>query len=161
MIRLRRLALVVALLAVAAHAQIPEPRGARHKSDVVYLSEAVTVQSGQPSDVELYFRVADALHINSHTPSDAAQIPTTLTLAPAAGMKVEDIHYPSGTRYAFSFAPKEKLSVYTGDFVVKARVTAAHAGSYVLTGMLRYQACDNLLCYPPKTLPITVIVNAR
>jgi Disulphide bond corrector protein DsbC len=76
-------------------------------------------------------------------------------------VKVGKVQYPAGTKYAFDFAPNEKLSVYTGDFVVKVSVTAAHAGSYMLGALLDYQACDNLKCYPVKTLQITVMVTAK
>lgn len=131
------------------------------KNIVSYLAEPVTVTTGTPTDVELTFRIVDALHINSHSPSDAEMIPTTLMLQPVRDVKLGRVQYPAGTKYAFSFAPQEKLSVYTGDFVVNARLTAAHAGIYALKGLLDYQACDNLQCYPVKTLPIVVIVTAK
>jgi hypothetical protein len=131
------------------------------KTIVSYLAEPVTVQAGTPQDVELYFRIADAIHINAHSPLASEMIPTTLMLQPVPQVKVGRVQYPAGTKYAFSFAPQEKLSVYTGDFVVKARLTAAHTGSYTLKGLLDYQACDNLQCYPVKTLPVQLILTAK
>jgi hypothetical protein len=149
--------------AAAGHAQttLNLDSTSKPKNLVSYLAEPLTVEAGKPTDVELYFRIADALHINSHSPFATEMIPTTLMLQPAPDVKLGSMQYPAGTKYAFSFAPDTKLSVYTGDFVVKVRVTAAHAGSYTLNGELRYQACDNLKCYPIKTLPIVVIVTAR
>ncbi len=35
------------------------------------------------------------------------------------------------------------------------------AGSYTLSGELRYQACDNLQCYPVNTIPFTLMVTAK
>jgi hypothetical protein len=131
------------------------------KGIVSYLAEPATVEAGTPADVELYFRIADALHINSHSPSDSEMIPTTLMLQPVRDVKLGRVQYPAGTKYAFSFAPQQKLSVYSGDFVVMARLTAAHAGTYTLKGLLDYQACDNLQCYPVKTLPVTLVVTAK
>jgi hypothetical protein len=143
------------------HAQSLNLDAPKPKLNVTYIAEPATVTAGKPGEVELYFRIADGLHINSHSPADPTLIPTTLTLAPLSGVKVDGLRYPAGVKYAFSFAPREKLNVYTGDFVVKVRVTASQPGNFTLTGALRYQACDNLQCYPPKTAPVTVILTAK
>jgi len=161
MLFLRSLALAAIFVGVYGSAQTLNLDSPARKSNVMYVAEPATVQAGKPADVELYFRVADGLHINSHTPGDPTLIPTTLTLQPLAGVKADSIRFPAGTKYAFSFAPREKLSVYTGDFVVKIRVNVVHAGDYSLTGTLRYQACDNMQCYPPKMVPVSVILNVR
>jgi hypothetical protein len=165
MLLLRRLALLTVLAGVSAHAPICAQKltldRPQTKSLVSYLAQPATVEAGKPSDVEFYFRIADGLHINSHAPSFSEMIPTTLSLQPAPDVKLGKMQYPAGTRYAFNFAPNEKLSVYTGDFVVKVSVTAAHAGRYTLNGLLNYQACDNLQCYPVKTLPVSLMVTAK
>jgi hypothetical protein len=62
--------------------------------------------------------------------------------------------------YSFSFDPTEKLDVYAGDFTMKLPVVAA-AGEHTVSGVLRYQACDNAACYPPKTLPVQVLFTAK
>ncbi len=161
MIFIRRLAMLVLIAVACASAQRMTLGESHAKSNVIYLAEPVTVEAAQPADVELGFRVVDGLHINSHAPSTQEMIPTTLMLQPVAGVKIGKMQYSAGTKYAFSFAPDEKLSVYSGDFVVKARITAANAGSYALHGLLDYQACDDLKCYPVKTLPITLILTAK
>jgi hypothetical protein len=156
----RGLTLFVLAAVVGAPAQKTSLNERHEKNNVIYLAEPVTVEAGKPTDVEAYFRVADGLHINSHVP-DPEMIPTTLMLQPVAGVKVGKMQYPVGMKYAFSFAPSKKLSVYNGDFVVKAHLTAEHVGSYTLNGLLDYQACDNLKCYPVKTLPIVLILTAK
>ena len=158
---LRSLAVAAMLAGVSSSAQTLNLDSPARKSYVTYIAEPTTLQAGKPAGVELYFRVTDAMHINSHTPMDSTLIPTTLTFQPTDGVKTGAMHFPAGTKYAFSFAPREKLTVYSGDFTVKVRMTAARAGSYTLTGTLRYQACDNLQCYPPKTVQIRAILNAR
>lgn len=110
--------------------------------------------------VELHFRVNSGLHVNSHTPSSDLLIPTNLTLTPTGGIRVADLYYPTGESYSFAFDPKTKLNVYTGDFTVKARLTA-QSGSHMLSGSLRYQACDKAACYPPKTLTFSTMVTAK
>ncbi len=122
--------------------------------------DALDIAAGKPAVVELHFRVNSGLHVHSHKPSSEFYIPTELKLLPEKGMVVKSLEYPAGQIYSFSFAPKEKLSVYSGDFAVKAMVTAAK-GNYTLNGILRYQACDNGSCFPPRTLPVTLVVDAR
>ena len=63
---------------------------------------------------------------------------------------------------SFAFAPDEKLNVYTGDFNVDVLVQplrSVQPGKYIVRGSLKYQACDNTACYPPKNLPISFDVR--
>ena len=39
------------------------------------------------------------------------------------------------------------------------RLHAVTPGKYVMHGMLRYQACDNAQCFPPKALPVSFDVK--
>jgi len=110
--------------------------------------------------IELHFRVLEGYHVNSHTPKSEFQIPTSLKLDPAAGVKAGAMQYPAGTAYSFSFDPNEKLDVYSGPFTVKVPVVAA-PGEHHLTGSLHYQACDHAACYPPKTLQLDVFFTAK
>lgn len=122
--------------------------------------DALNVVANKPSVVELRFRVNPGLHVHSHTPSSEFYIPTTFKLSPGSGVSVTSVAYPAGETYSFSFDPKEKLSVYSGAFTVKATLVAS-AGSHMLHAALRYQACDNAACFPPKTLPVDLVVVAR
>ena len=133
---------------------------AKPKQYVSYAAEEQTVKAGKKAVVELRFRVMDGFHVNSHTPKSELLIPTNLTLDAAAGVKADAIEYPAGTVYSFSFEPGEKLDVYSGAFTVKLPVVA-EAGSHTVSGVLRYQACDNAACYPPKSLPVQFVVTAK
>jgi hypothetical protein len=70
------------------------------------------------------------------------------------------MEYPAGQPYAFSFDPADKLDVYAGEFTVKLPVVAT-AGEHTVAGSLRYQACDNASCYPPRTVPVKVLFTAK
>jgi DsbC/DsbD-like thiol-disulfide interchange protein len=130
------------------------------KSYVVYASEEQSVAAGKRSVLELNFRVVDGFHVNSHTPKSELLIPTKISLQPAAGVKADPVEYPAGTSYSFSFNPSEKLDVYSGAFTVRLPVVV-EAGTHTIDGTLRYQACDHAACYPPKSLPVQVIVTAK
>ena len=130
------------------------------KSYVLYLAEDHDVRAGRRTVLELRFRVMSGYHVNSHTPNSQLLIPTDLVLKSASGVETEAAVYPSGKNYSFSFDPSNKLSVYTGDFVVKLPVVA-QAGARTISGTLHYQACDHAACYPPRNLPVEVIFTAR
>jgi Disulphide bond corrector protein DsbC len=132
-------------------------RGVGHVS---YVAEPQGVAAGKAGVLELRFKVDDGFHVNSHTPKSELLIPTEIRLQPAAGVKVGGVVYPAGTAYSFSFDPKEKLDVYTGEFVVKVPVVAA-AGQHAVTGSLHYQACDHAACYPPRSLAVQAIFTAK
>lgn len=134
--------------------------GPKPKQYVSYAAEEQNLSTGRKSVLELRFHVSDGFHVNSHTPKSELLIPTRLELQPADGVKASAPEYPAGTLYSFSFEPNDKLDVYTGNFIVKVPVVA-QGGSHTVSGVLRYQACDNAACYPPKSLPVQVVVTAK
>ncbi len=148
--------------ALTAHAQIistdaPNHPAAKPEAVAYLFPEQVTVAAGRPGSVALHFRVARGLHINSHTPSDDSLIPTIFSIPAGAGVKLDAASYPPGTQFALALDPKTKLSVYTGEFIVQARIVAA-PGDHLVEGKLRYQACDNNECMPPRTITVPIDV---
>ena len=144
---------------------LPLPGDANRQGDaaaaVQFLSpEQVTVPARHSAQIDLHFRVADGLHINSHAPREKSLIPARLAVVEVQGLNVTAVDFPPGTEYALQFSPREKLSVYTGEFVLHAHVMA-QPGEHFLEGALRYQACDQNACMPPHTIPVSVTVVAQ
>lgn len=168
MTRLNRtlyLATVIALAALCVPAQSPladsPNRSIARGAAVEYLfPEQVTVPAGKPSSVALHFRIAQGFHINSHAPKEDFLIPTTFAVPAASGVTLKGATYPDGTDITLPLDPKTKLSVYTGEFIIQARIVADR-GNHLVQATLRYQACDKNACMPPKTVtvPIDVIGN--
>jgi Disulphide bond corrector protein DsbC len=128
---------------------------------VQYLFPAqVSVPAGRPSPVILHFRVAQGLHINSHTPSDKFLIPTDFSIPDSAGVRLSAAIYPPGTIISLSFDPSTKLSVYTGEFAIQARIEAT-PGNHPVQAKLHYQACDQNQCMPPKTIDVPIDVIGK
>lgn len=133
----------------------------QQRAYVTYAAEPAVVVAGRRSVVEVHLMVADAYHVNSHTPKSELLIPTSATLAPQdAGVRMEPVEYPRGMSYSFATDPGEVLDVYTGAVVLRVPVVAA-AGEHVLQGTLRYQACDQKSCFPPRTLALAVPFTAK
>lgn len=122
----------------------------------------VTAPRTTQTMVDLNFRVAHGFHINSNTPKSEFLIPTTLKMDVPTDIVLGKIDYPAGTDMSFPFSPDEMLNVYNGDFTVSVAVHPLHSvvpGKYVMHGVLRFQACDNAQCFPPKTLPVSFEVK--
>jgi cytochrome c biogenesis DsbD-like protein len=121
-----------------------------------------TTPRAQPTMVNLNFRVPPGYHINSNTPKSEFLIPTALKMDLPTDIILGKIEYPVGEDASFPFSPDEKLSVYSGDFTIAVAVHPLKSvvpGKYLMRGVLRYQACDNAACYPPKNLPVSFEVK--
>jgi hypothetical protein len=140
--------------------QSDAPKGDVHQQVRFLYPEQVTLVAGKSSVVELHFKVSDGLHINSHEPREKSLIPTQLMVGEPAGVNVASVDFPAGTDYSPAFNPNDKLSVYTGEFVLRAHITAQR-GDHLVQAALRYQACDANSCYPPKTAPVAVSLIAK
>ncbi len=122
----------------------------------------VTAERAQQTMVNLNFRVPPGYHINSNTPKSEFLIPTALKMDLPTDIVLGKIEYPVGEDASFPFSPDEKLSVYSGDFTITVAVHPMQSvvpGKYEMHGVLRYQACDNAACFPPKTLPVSFEVK--
>lgn len=122
--------------------------------------EQVELSAAHPQALVLRFHVADGFHINSHTPHTKSLIPTQLMLIDGDGITVNTVDFPPGSDLSLSFAPDEKLSVYTGAFTLQAHLSAT-PGTHTLQGALRYQACTANACFPPRKIPVTVSLLAK
>lgn len=157
----RRISAVVLLVLVtlAVADQLP---GTQREFVTVAPPPPVTLHRGGTKKVELHFRVEPGFHINSSHPSSPLLIPTKLQLEPVTDLSIAKTSYPPGEELTLAFDPNEKLSVYTGDFAVTtmlAAVRSASPGIYKIHGNLKYQACDDRSCFPPKSLPVAIEVR--
>jgi hypothetical protein len=124
----------------------------------------IELSKGKPGSTEVRVRVKSGFHINSSKPSSELLIPTKLTVESTPLFQVKKITYPDGSDFSFSFAPEEKLNVYSGEFTILVDVVAdkkAAAGPHALKGELKYQACSDIACFPPKKIPVELAVVVK
>lgn len=161
--------MLVVLSAVVAFCLIAAAQfGSLSRSNEPFLVQerpvAAKVPPGGQAEAELTFRLGKGLHINSNKPSSELLVPTTLKLDPPAGVEVMKIVYPEGEDKSFAFAPEEKLNVYEGRFTIRAKLKtqpSAKPGNLKVEGELKYQACTDAVCYPPKKLPVVLPVEVE
>ncbi len=139
-----------------------EPPARKMPSVTLVPPGVASVYRGKANTVTLDFQVNAGFHINSNKPSEEYLIPTVLKLDPPTDIAVGKITYPPGEEKSFPFAPNEKLSVYSGTFTLAVSIrplASVLPGKYEFRGTMRYQACDNAACYPPKNLPVSFEVK--
>jgi len=122
--------------------------------------QKTTAKIGSTVDVKTAVEIRTGYHCNSNTPSEDYLIPLRLTWT-TGPLESPAIEYPKPQMERFSFSDKA-LSVYTGDFVITTKfkvATNVNPGTVFVTGKLRYQACNDRMCLPPKTIDVSLPVD--
>ena len=120
----------------------------------------VRTHKGAVATVTFKLALPPGYHANSNTPTDAYLIPLTLKWT-GGPLQADGITYPKASNEKYSFSEKP-LSVVTGEFEIttKFKVPAnAPNGASSENGTLRYQACNDRMCFAPKTVPVTFAVS--
>lgn len=151
---------VATLLAAALLApQAPPARPAL--VDVTARVSAERLASGQRFELVLDLTPAAGVHV--YAPEVRKYRPIAVSIRPQAGVTLVGVpRYPAAEVYYY--APlQETVPVYQKPFrVVQAASVdrSAKPGSTIaIAGALTYQACDDRICYPARTLPLTWTVR--
>lgn len=116
----------------------------------------IVAKRGTSAEAKIAVSVQPGFHVNSNTPSDSYLIPLKLTWAPDGALEPGPVTFPKPQMEKYEFSEKP-LSVFTGDFNLVARFkvpASAAQGPGIMLGKLRYQACNNNSCFPPKTVEV-------
>ena len=121
-----------------------------------------SVAKGASARGVISISIPAGLHVNSNRPSSQYAIATTVKLS-GQGVRVGAVSYPRGTNRKFEFS-ETALNVYEGTvrFPFSITVPSGFKGDIVrLRATVRYQACTNEVCYPPKSKEITITAKVR
>ena len=143
-------AVTVLIGGAATQAQLMGPPPA----EVTPLLAAEGVQAGTTVRAAIRVRLPEGLHTNANKPRDPLLIPIVLTVDAPTGVSVEEVVYPEPTDLAQQ-GVDELLAVYEQEFLIGVVLTTASdvpLGALVVPSSLRYQACDERVCYAPTTV---------
>jgi DsbC/DsbD-like thiol-disulfide interchange protein len=125
--------------------------------------ETLVINPGGEARLRLQMRIKPGMHINSAHPNDEMLLPTVAHFSPPQPVMIFNIMYPKDEQLVLPFL-SEKLSVYSGEVQVDATVKVAAdtvPGTMRVHGDVRYQACDNRQCFPPKLAPFEFDVKVE
>jgi len=148
---------VVLLVALASGALWAQGFSGGLRAATVVPGAAVKLEPGKTAEVSVAIQIRPNYHINSNAPADEYLIPTRLTWE-SSGLDWKKTEYPEAETVNYSFSDKP-LSVYSNKIVIVSHFAVPEkvpASLTELKGKLRYQACNNRACLPPKTADVTV-----
>lgn len=152
---MRKLAL--ALLLAFAQVIFAQPRSRDFVTGEAFI-DFDKVRQGSEFKLALVAKIGEGYHIQAPKPPEGF-IATTLTVEAPKGFSVVRTWYPPTE---VKEVLGQKLPLYEGTQIFAALLKAdksAKLGKAILTVKLRYQACDDKSCYPPRTLTLTVPVE--
>lgn len=158
---------LVALLAgtLGVGQQIAPPRSLLEVSSQV---SADRVAAGERFTITLELAPAPNIHV--YAPGVVGYKPIAFTVQPQRGLVIRGLTYsPSETYF---YAPlKETVAVYQKPFRIvqelaldpspSGRAALKEARTIVVRGTLTYQACNDRVCFPPRTAPMTWTVAVK
>jgi DsbC/DsbD-like thiol-disulfide interchange protein len=105
--------------------------------------------------------IPSGYHVNSNRPLEKFLIATQLQIEAPKGIRVGPILYPRPLLRSLKFS-KNKVSVFEGHTTIRFNVTVPKnfaANSAELKARLRFQSCNDELCFPPQTREVKMWLN--
>ena len=142
-------ALLVLLLGWASPAPAQQGQRAEISKAVLNVSG---LKPGEKAAAAVVLDIFPGYHAQSRTPSQDFYIKFDAKLDANPAVTFGDVIYPQG--HDETYPDLGKLNVYVGRIVIKVPVQVkpdAPPGPVKITGTLKYQICDDKVCFPPES----------
>ena len=120
---------------------------------------AVTKRNGDQVEGTITVAIPPTWHVNSNKPLDDFAIPTVVTLD-ASTADLVSAQYPPHELKNFAFSGGQQVAVYEGTiripFVAKLKANAT-----TIKANLHYQACNDKMCLPPRTIEVPLTIEIQ
>ena len=135
------------------------------QAETKHLTVATSAPAGAVAPgtrVSLVIEVAPKPEMHVYAPEQKGLVPISLVLEPTRAVKAHAARFPKSEK----FKPLDEVQfVYSKPFriVQDVTVSASARGRRLLTikGTLKYQACDNAICYAPVTVPVSWTISLK
>jgi hypothetical protein len=163
---------LVLAVAIGAAGQTASPSADRvpaHADAVRTETKHLTVATSTPrgavvsgARLSLWIDVTPKPSMHVYAPAQKDFIPISLSLADHSAVTPHRVQFPQAEKL-FSTASQDTQLIYRKPFRIVQDVTVRAAAGATLTvqGALRYQACDDSICYPPVTVPVAWTVALK
>jgi DsbC/DsbD-like thiol-disulfide interchange protein len=142
--------LAAALFAQAPRGSAPDPASIHDTKHVQVITSATQLPGGR---VSLVAAVRPKPRMHVYAPGQTGLIGVALTVDSRAGFTAAAPKYPRPEKRVVA---GDTELVYSQPFQITDDLTLPHGASAPITikGSLRYQACDDVICYLPTTVPL-------
>ncbi len=158
-----RLLLIVAFLTTASSFfSAPVPQSAPNIRVDGSLSANKT-QRGRTVQATVVMDIPSGYHVNSSRPLEKFLIATQVKIEAPKGIRVGPVSYPRAVLRSFKFS-KNRVSVYEGRATMRFNITAPRdvsTGSKEMKVRLRYQSCNDEVCFPPQSRELSLWLNVE
>ena len=110
-------------------------------------------QRGRTVQAAIVMEIPSGYHVNANRPLGKYAIPTALKIEAPKGITVGPVAYPRAIVRKLKAGNNEPLAVYEGRAIMRFNVTVPanyQGGEVVLKARLRFQSCNDEVCFPPK-----------
>lgn len=125
----------------------------------IRVAPSATIMAGRGEAVPIRISIAPALHVQAN-PAAAGLVPLTVKFVSSGGINFGRPFYPKGTVLRLT-GMAEFVNVYAGEVTVTLPVRVAGStkpGIHIYKGTITSQACDEAVCFPPKSIPVTITI---
>jgi DsbC/DsbD-like thiol-disulfide interchange protein len=147
----------VVFLCVLSLLQLPQPP--KHLT-IAATASAATAAPG--SKVSLFLDITPNPGIHVYAPGAKDYLPIAVTIDPHPGVTVGAVKYPKSDTMVFD---GERVPVYQKAFRLVDEVSLASslktADTMTLTGTVKYQACDDRVCFFPASVPVAWTIKLK
>ncbi len=163
----RSLLLVIAIGIIVTAVPFVGARSAAEPTTTRHLTVATSASAdaiAPGARVSLVVSVTPKADMHVYAPGQKDFIPVSLTLAANDAIKEEPAQFPVAEKLDVKDLGETHL-VYTKAFRIVQDVTIAksvlvkrsgtRSSTITVRGTLKYQACDNTICYAPVSVPVT------
>ncbi|HEV2885104.1 MAG TPA: protein-disulfide reductase DsbD N-terminal domain-containing protein [Pyrinomonadaceae bacterium] len=150
------------LLLPTAFPALPAPQSAPNIGINGSLSSN-KVRRGGRVQASVVMDIPGGYHVNSSRPLEKFLIPTQLKVETPKGIQAGPVSYPRAVLRNFKFS-KSKVSVYEGRATMRFSVIvprSASTGSVEVKAKLRYQSCNDEVCFPPQSRDVSLWLNVE
>ena len=137
------------LIVVLSLVQLPQPP--KHLT-VAATTSAASAAPG--TKVSLFLDIAPNPGIHVYAPGAKDYLPIAVTIDPQPGVTLGALKYPKSDTMEFDGA---RVPVYQKPFRLAEEVSLAStlkATTLTVTGTVKYQACDDRICFIPASVPV-------
>jgi thioredoxin:protein disulfide reductase len=152
------IAVALAILLAAPLPAFAQLRGIKADLIPVVASDA---PAGGRVRAAVQVRVPEGFHLQSNAPRDPSLIATTLVADTTGGITAVEVVFPKTTDFIVA-GLNEPLAVFEHEFPIGIEFEVAPGtppGPIDVAGRLRYQACDDKVCFAPSVSAVTWTIN--
>ena len=111
------------------------------------------VARGRTVRATVVLTIPRGFHVHSNKPLEKFLIATQLQVDTPNGLRVGPVSYPRALLRRLKFS-KKPVAVYEGRVMMRFNVTVPanfSTGTAEIKAKVRYQSCDDEVCFPPQT----------